>query len=162
MQLRKHFPLYNSMHMVSPCTESAPAMKFTPRATQKMLHTIKQLAHTSNSSCTASNYANDLGVKMYNQRFIQTMEILCSYQNSKTYRHNHKPFNPLLQKKPCWRLVHTAYPTFCAIFLYLANLGITHAQRKHHQHSDGHCRVVIKTFSTASHLVIWGLYIMQC
>jgi hypothetical protein len=56
----------------------------------------------------------------------------------------------------------TPHTPFCAIFLYLGNLGITHAQRKHHQHSDGHWRVVIKTFSTASHLIIWGLYIMHC
>lgn len=43
-----------------------------------------KLAHTTSNSGTGSNNANDLAVKMSNHRLLQTLEIMSSYQNSKT------------------------------------------------------------------------------
>jgi len=46
-------------------------------------HNMK-LAHATSNSGTGSNNANDLAVKMSNHRLLQTLEIMSSYQNSKT------------------------------------------------------------------------------
>jgi len=49
------------MHIVSPCTGSAPAMKlsYTKGYTINRSHTIKQLAHSTSNSSHTANYAND-------------------------------------------------------------------------------------------------------
>jgi len=79
-----------------------------------------------------------MSVKMSNHRFLQMLEIMSSYQNSKTLityvdRHN-KPTKPSIifkkkKKKQPYSWLNTTYPTFCTILLYLANLGIKHAQK---------------------------------
>lgn len=107
------------MHRISSSNEI-----YTKGYTKHQLHTIEQLAHTtSNSSGTASNYANDLGVKTYNLRFIQTMEIP-GYQNSKTLNSmmltgiitNQITFQFLIMKKTLLKAGEHRIPNFVLFF----------------------------------------------